>query len=208
MTTKVSVFFFVFTISLHAQERSAIFDSEVPVTWLGVDFSSVRFIGDRARLGSRSDVHKLMMAINDLVLHEPAKYNVAAAIGRSSVENAIEVTRDHNEELELDRVFTDDAGQHIRLSSADIQDIVSSYDFKGKPGLGLMFVAESFNKLNEEGTFFVTFVDLDARRVLFTERMTAKPAGIGLRNYWGRTIYNILTQIKLKQFEIWKKRSD
>ncbi len=66
-----------------AQDRNDVFDPQVPVTFLGLDFSNAKFIGDREKLGSESDIRHLLDSWNEVILNEPDKYDVAAAIGRA-----------------------------------------------------------------------------------------------------------------------------
>lgn len=208
MKHKIVLFIFLFITSFaSAQSRSDIFNPEVPVTWLGIDFTQAKFIGDRERLGSQSDVRHLMQALNELVISEADKYDIAKAIGRKKVENAIDVTVDHNAELEVNEMHSTEAKDRIRLKRSDIEEIVSTYDFKGKSGLGLMFNIETFSKTDEEGSIFVTFINMDSKEVLFTERLTSKPGGFGLRNFWGRSIYGVIEAMKKSQFDMWRKKS-
>jgi hypothetical protein len=57
-----------------------------------------------------------------------------------------------------------------------------------------------------EGAFFVTFINMNTKEVLFTERMTGEPGGFGLRNYWAGSVYNILKRIKSTEYRSWQKK--
>lgn len=189
-----------------AQTKSDVFKKEVEVTWLGLDFSHAKLIGDREKFGSESDVKHLMNAWNELILNEPDKYNVAKAIGRSQVSNAIDVTRERNGEVDAQGMFSDDQKDYLHIKPSDIDNIVSSFDFKGKTGLGLVFIVESFSKPNEEGSIYVTFVNMGSKETLFSEKLTAEPKGFGMRNYWAGCVYGVLTKMQKKEFENWRKK--
>lgn len=199
------------TVSLAAlsfangQTKSDVFRKEVAVTWLGLDFTSAKLIGDRERFGGESDVRHLMEAWNALILAEPEKFDVAKSIGRPKLENAIEVTDEQNSTLDVMSMFSDSEKDHLHIKPSDVEQIIADYDFKGKSGIGLMFVVESFNKIKEEGSIYVTFINMDSKEVLFTERMVAEPKGIGMRNFWAGAVYAIITKIQKKQFEMWRK---
>ena len=64
---------------------------------------------------------------------------------------------------------------------------------------------ESLNKKDERGSVYSTFVDMGAGKVLYTERLTEKPSGFGLRNYWGHTIYEALDDIASKKYKEWSR---
>ena len=137
---------------------------------------------------------------------EADKYNVAAAIQRRTVDNEIEVTNEHNAEQDVLAMISSDGKDHVHLNRSQVEEIISSYDFKGKSGIGLMFNVESFNKILEEGSFWITFVTMNSKEVLFTERLTAPPAGFGMRNFWAGSVNGILAKIKKKEFENWRKK--
>lgn len=192
--------------SSFAQNKSDVFDPNTEITWLGLDFSGAKFIGDRERLGSESDLHHLLDALNELMVKEADKFNVAAALKRKTVENATDVTTDHNAGLDVLSMISSEGKDHVHLNPGAIDEIISGYDFKGKSGIGMMLNVESFNKLIEEGSFWVTFVNMGTQEVLLTERLTAPPSGFGMRNFWAGSVNGVLTKIKKKEFENWKKK--
>lgn len=194
-------------VQLNAQTAQDIFKAGTPVTWLGLDFTEARFIGDRERLGSHSDVLHLMESINQLIVNEPTKYDIAAAIGKTKVEKAINVTSNHNSQLDVSELLSDQSKDYQRLKPSDIGRIISGYSFDGLDGIGLMFNVESFSKMDASASVWVTFVNLDTKEVLFTQRMLGKPGGFGLRNFWGRSIYEIIGDIRKKEFEMWRRRN-
>ncbi len=189
-----------------SQTKSDVFMKDIPVTWLGLDFTSTKLIGDRERLGSESDVRRLLDAWNDLILAEQDKFDVAKAIGRAKVENVIDVTKEHNAELDVMGMFSDNEGDYLHIKVSDVEEIIAGYDFKDLSGIGLMFNVESFNKINVEGSVWITFINLGTKEVLFTERLVAPPSGMGMRNYWAGCLYEIITKIRKKEFEMWRKK--
>lgn len=202
------LFLLVFFASLNAsaQNKSDVFNKEVEITWLGLDFSHAKLLGDREKYGSESDVKHLMNAWNELIINEPDKYNVAKAVGRSKVEKATDVTTDRNGEVDVQAMFTNDQKDYLHIQASDIDGIVSSFDFKGKTGIGLVFIVETFSKPNEEGSIYVTFVNMGSKETLFSERLTAVPKGFGMRNFWAGCVFGVLTKMQKKEFETWRKK--
>lgn len=189
-----------------AQTKSDVFNKDVPVTWLGLDFTSTKLIGDRERFGSESDVRHLLDAWNELILKEADKYDVARSISRPKVELAVEVTNENNTQLDVLSMFSNEEKDYLHMKTADVEMIISNYDFKGLSGIGLMFNVESFNKINQEGSIWVTFINMGTGEVIFTEREVAPPGGAGMRNYWAGCIRGILIKIQKKEFEMWRKK--
>lgn len=208
LTRKIVIIVFM-TLSggmLCAQDMQDIFDRKTPVTWLGLDFTGAKLIGDRERLGSISDVQHLVEAWNDIMLKEAEKYDVALAIDKIKVENAVEITKEHNANLDVSDMFSSEQKDHVRFRPDVIAAIIADYDFKGKDGIGVMFNVESFSKLNGEAALWVTFINMGTKDVFFSERMTGEPGGAGLRNYWANAVYNILKSMRKKEFEMWRKK--
>ncbi len=208
MKTKSS-FFILFLLSLitaHAQTRSDVFKKDVEVTWLGLDFTKAKFLGDRERLGSESDIHRLIDSWNSLILIESNKYDIAKAIDRAKVTNATEIVNANNAELDVLAMYSDAQRDYLRLKPTDIEEIVAGYDFGNVSGIALMFVVESFSKLNMEASIWVTFINTNTKEVLFTEHMMAAPKGFGMRNFWAGAIYGILEKMNKKEFEMWRKK--
>lgn len=193
-------------LSLKAQQMQDIFNRNTKITWLGLDFTSAKFIGDRERLGSTSDMQHMIEAWNDLLINEKTKFDVAPAIDKIKTEDAIEVTKEHNTALDVSEMFSNNIKDHFHLRPDDIIAIVSDYDFKGNTGIGLMFIVESFSKLNEEGAMWVTFIDMDKKDVFFSERVASKPSGFGIRNFWAGAVYGVMKKMQKKEFEMWRKK--
>ena len=68
-----------------------------------------------------------------------------------------------------------------------------------------MFVVEEIIKTQEQEGFWVTFVDLSTKQVLFTERMAGAGAGFGFRNHWARPLNAGISLMK-SRYGTWKKR--
>jgi hypothetical protein len=190
-------------IVLNAQSAKDIFNESTPILWLGLDFTGAKFVGDREKIGNQDDLHKLMTAWNNLVINEPDKFDVGKALHRLPLKQNVDIAIAHNEKLNLEGTVSTSEISHLNRN--DISRIASSYDFGDNTGIGVLFVVDSFNKLKEDGTVWITFINMGNKEVLFTERMVAKPVGFGLRNYWAGAIYKMLKQIKI-DYDTWKRK--
>lgn len=199
----------VITVPARAQDlMQRIFEPQAEITWLGLDLSRAKLIGDRERWGSTSDVQRFMEAWNDLIVKEKDKFNIARALDkeRDKVKYKIEVTKESNANLDVTEFFSDDKSDHVRLRPNDIVAVISEYDLKDGEGLGLMFIVESFNKLDQEAAVWVTFIDMGKKEVLFSERVVGQPGGMGMRNYWANSVFEVMERMKKKEFEMWRKK--
>jgi hypothetical protein len=188
-----------------AQNAKEVFDPKTSLIWLGLDFTGTKFIGDQEKLGSADDVHKLITAWNNLMINEPEKFDVGEALHRPALKQDINIAIAHNEQLNLAGSIEDSGLLH--MNREDIVKIASSYDFGSHKEVGALFIVESFSKIEVKAVLWVTFIDMGSKEVLFTNRVTGKPVGFGLRNYWAGAIYGILKQIKINHYDKWKKKN-
>ena len=70
--------------------------------------------------------------------------------------------------------------------------------------ISLVYVVKTFNKLPLKSIMHVIFFDMSTKNIIFLKTMEAKPAGIGLRNYWAKWIHISVTGFSEK-WTRWKK---
>ncbi len=180
-----------------AKDSKPLIPADVPLTWLGMDFTQTRFLGSATSYGDNSDISaetirdKYAPGWNQLFVDEMKKYDVAKYTDRSSVEYALEVTGKANKSINNDFFSTNEA-DYERLNESDIKQLVGKYDFQGRKGVGLMFFVEGIDKKKEEAAAWIAVVDMDKKQLIGTRRETAKAGGFGFRNYWAKSFLGIL----------------
>ena len=195
---------FIGTQPASAQTLKEFFNSsEVPLTYLGVDFTQAKVFNDSA--ANAMDIRdRQVAAINQVIINEPKKYDFQKAFSKSTVTNDISFVNAKNAKIDAEKIIEANSADEMRFKKATIESIVKGYNFKGKKGIGLMFIMESMNKASAQGAMYVTLIDLASGKVLLTERMTAKAAGFGFRNYWAKTIAEVLKDIQKSEYKEWK----
>lgn len=181
-----------------------IFNYNIPITWLGLDFSYMQFVGQASQMQGANqftseDIRsKYIPAWNDLFINEKDKYNVAEAVNRREVEYATEVTASANKRITRNFFTTTSE----LLSENVIAKTMSGYDFKNMDGIGLVFFIESMDKEKEEVTMWVTFVDMGTKKVLMTKQMKGiARGGMGFRNHWAWAFYRVVDDMN----HYWRK---
>ena len=209
---RVAAFFSIVAIvvvsvaqSTFAQTAKELFSStETPVTYLGIDFSQARLINDAG--ASATDLkEKHFPGINQVVINEPKKYDLAKAF-KKPITNDISVTEKVNAKIDADKIKSSNSSDESRLKESDIQKLVNDYDLSGKKGVGLVFIMEGLNKPGAKGSMYVTFIDMGTRKVIFTERMTGKAGGFGYKNYWAKSVFEVLEDIEKKKYKEWRNK--
>src|SRR4030042_1387996 len=157
------------------------------VIWLGVDFTAAKFTlvtEDPAVI-----VNQYLKAINVLIISEREKFNIRSFFKVDEVSNNIELVIEFNQQIDPSAlVIYDD----YKLDMDQVKDVIKKYDVEDKSGAGLIFVAENLNKVSQTGSYDVCFFDLSTKEIIDSKRMTGAVRGIGFRNYWAGTIYNVM----------------
>lgn len=187
------------------KQLSKVFDGKTKITFLGLDFTQAKFIGE----DGFKDPYKLktyyLSNWNALLEEEYAKYNLPlnSLKARNYETNTADlmVLNDEIEDIE-DAIIN---GSHY-IDEKDIQKSLRKYKLSDNKGIGVSFVVESFNSSIEKAIIWVTFINMSNGSLLYTERMEGKAEGFGLRNYWAGSIYDIIEQIRLSRYKVWKRK--
>ena len=198
-------FFAGATPFLSAQNASSLFNnSKVPVTWMGVDFTQVKVLGETGTV-SAVEMIDLFGKINDLIINESEKYNIREALRRTEVPYDLDAVTKANAGIDPDELISNKSGDKGRVSEETIAKAVKKYTSKAE-GAGLVFFMETLDKPIEKAVMWVTFFDLGSGNVLLTEKLEGKAQGFGFRNHWARPVYNVLKDIEKKRYDAWKSK--
>ncbi len=185
-----------------------VFNPSKPITWLGVDFSEVRFIGPASGWGEVSTKSSTEMrdnyfpAWNNLIINEFEKFKIEDAVSRLELDKNIDAVSKANEKTNKKELFSESISDYQLLDEESVKSMLKKYDFKGKEGLGFLLVAEGMSKGKEEASYWATFVDMKTKRVVYTKRVTGKASGFGFRNYWAGSMKSVFKTMK-KEFKHW-----
>lgn len=192
-------------VNSHAQSLKDFFTNNTPLTYLGVDFTQARVIGEAVT--DANDIRdRFYSSMNNVIIAEPKKYDLAGAF-HTEVTSDLDLVKKRNAAINTDHIKSSNSADFSRLKTADIDKLVKGFDFAGKKGVGLLFVMDGMSKPEEAANVYVTLVDMGSKKVLLTEKMEGKAGGFGFRNYWVHTIYEVLKDIKKGKYNEWKKKA-
>jgi len=181
--------------------------SEASLTYVGIDFSKARLINY-----PNPDVmdirNRLYNSINDVVVNEPKKYDIAGAFHKTTITSDLSAVRAKNEKVNAEEIASTNTADFSRLTEADIASVVKSLSFNTKKGIGLLFVMEGMLKEEKKGqaSMWAVLIDLSTKKILISERFESKATGFGFRNYWASTVKETLDEIADKKYKEWKKK--
>lgn len=191
-----------------SQTTSDIFKSSVEITWLGVDYSETQFVGPVSGWGTETTKSPSEMrdtyydAWNNLIEKEPNNFKIAEAVGRASISYNTKAVNSVNSKSSVKNLFVENLADVDEISEKEVSGMVKKYNITKGSGIGMVFICEQMNKSLEQAVYWVTFIDMDNQKVLFTKKVNAKAGGFGFRNYWAGSIKSLLKTMK-KEFKSW-----
>ena len=194
------------TQPLFAQTLKEVFNSsETPLFYLGVDFTLARLIDAPEVASDIRDRH--YPAINDLIVNESKKYDLAGAFHKSNIDHDLGLVAKRNAKINTEEIKSTNSADYNRLKEEDITKLVKGFDFEGKKGVGLLLVVDGMSKGKKGEGIWVTLIDMTAKKVLMTERMEGKTGmAFGFRNYWATPIRAVIDDIEKKKYKEWKSK--
>jgi hypothetical protein len=120
---------------------------------------------------------------------EPTKFDLKKWFNKTEVTYDLDQVNERNAKIDPGSlVISDD----YKTTLDDVKKVIAKYNTKGKPGLGLIFVAENLHKVKQTGSFYVCFFDQATKEIVDAQRYEVKAVGIGFRNYWAGSVFNIM----------------
>lgn len=189
-----------FIVTANAQDTKKVFGSPT-IVWYGIDFTKLHIVGMDDESPNKvitEYFREWNMITVDMDLAKVFQKNTAA--------------KDPNgiQKLNLTRAPETLKGK----DDADISDDVVATSIKEMPvgqkkeGLGVVFIAQSFNKTSNAALVHVVFFDIASRAVLWHKKMTGKPSGGATVKAWTAALKDIFEQIQKKEFSAWKKEAN
>jgi hypothetical protein len=201
-----TAFLVIASLSLKAQSVKDIFDPSKPIFYYGLDFTKVKIIND-AEANANDIVDRQFDGLNDLMVNEAKKYDIAGAVKRADLPNDLGFVSKRNRAVKPDDIKSTNSADYDRLKEADIQTLVSGFDFGDHKGIGLLIVVESLSKSKKAAAMWWTFVDISTKKVLLTQRLEGKTGmAFSWRNYWAVPIKDVIDDVKKKKFNEWKSK--
>lgn len=194
-----------FVVNSQAQTLKEFFNNGTPITYLGVDFTQARVIGEAVT--DANDIRdRFFSSINNVIVGEPKKYDLAATF-RAQVTTDVDAVKKRNAAINTETIKSGNTADFNRLKPADIDKLVKGFDFGGKKGIGLLFVMDGMSKAEAAANVYVTLIDMSSKKVLLTDKVKGKAGGFGFRNYWVRPIYEVLKDINDHKYREWKQKA-
>jgi hypothetical protein len=207
--TILSLIIFCFITPVFGQNAKSFFSENDPnkIYYLGIDYSHAKFIGDFnqfAEAGAQGMIlikNKYFDGWNKVVTSEPQKYNLNEMLRKDMIYNDLTAISEINQSTDIDQMEAENA---IEYTKENIQTFVNKYKLTNS-GYGIVFIAESLDKNRKIGTFHIAIINMETNKILIHDVFLGQAGGFGLRNYWARPVFEIIDQIRRRDYKKWKK---
>jgi hypothetical protein len=201
--------FFASSVCFSQKAADLFLSNDVKVSWLGVDFSHAKFIGDFSQAFGIGKVSPSKMkndyfpAWNRLILDEREKYDIGVMVKKSNIFYDIDMIMSLNSKTPTEDI---ESYNNPNYPSEDVAKFVERYNVEAKKGIGLVFLVESINKAEKEATMWFLAITMPQKEILVQERLVGNPSGMGVKNYWAGSFRNVIQQIRESKFDSWKSK--
>ncbi len=179
--------------------RYDFFDRKIPLTYLGIDYSYVKLIGNEFE-----SPKTLFKEINTLLMNEQSKYDMKGATRRHSLPYQYAIVDKRNEAID-EKKATENQTELIRYN--DLQKIVDEYDLQSEgitDGLALVLIANNLNKVRINAAYYYVVFDVASKKIVLSDLLTGRAGGSGQRNYWARSVYETINMVRDTKYRQWK----
>ena len=109
-----------------------------------------------------------------------------------------------NKTAKASNILVSNLGLRDMLSEDMLRKYVAQYSFPTTLRFALIFVVESFDSMAKTASIWVIILQTADSEVVLCEKFMKTPSGFGARNYWARTFYNLLFDIKNHDYLRWE----
>ncbi len=193
--------------SAAAQTLKDFFNSDATTAlYLGIDFTKTKLIDDLTTDETDIRDHQFA-AINEAAATDSKKTSLAGSFHKTTLDHDLGLVTKRNMKIDPAQIKSTSTADFHRLKEEDISALVKGFDYGDKKGLGILFVMEAMSKTAKSAAIWVTFIDMSAKKMLYTERMEEKTGmGFGFKNYWAIPVKRLLDDIDGDKMKEWKKK--
>lgn len=191
-----------FSVSAQAT-MSDVFNKNTDLVFLGLDLTQAKFVGSIGFSDPDAIKNNHIVSWNKLIVAEPKKFSLQEAFkypGDKYFTNVDDMV-EFNKSVDVAGNTTEESKGFDRVT---VEKSVAKYKLTPKNGVGIVYVIETLQHHTKVVTAWVTFIDLQSKKVLYTELFEGKAAGFGFRNFYAGGVANINKAVAAKYKE-WNK---
>lgn len=203
------VFASIFTLTAFAQKTftSADVFTEKKMVWYGLDFTRCKFIGQPSIHGNFYKtpdyvVKHFFKDWNMIPLKEGQKYDIGKSFDKEYIYFDIDSVLARGARYKSDSLIA--FSNAYTLNTTTFPDIIKSFNGIATEGIGVIYLVESYNSIEEIATYYCIVFDVATKKILLQEKITGRPQGGSVKTYWAGAFHEALEKNE-KVYRKWKK---
>ena len=173
------------------------------ILWVGINFSKAKFTRKDFNFTQEIMQH-YFLEWNKLILNDQKKYDIRMSFRKPVMHYDLSTVTKLNKMVKINDVLSKYIGIKDVLTDEQMCQYLSELTLPTSMKYALMFVVESFDASVKTAAIWVVLVATETQEVVLCEKFLKQPAGIGTRNYWARTFYNVFYDIQTNAFIRWE----
>ena len=162
------------------------------LTNYGIDFTIAKVYGGK---DTGHQYWSTYADINELFIMKPKMYSIDNRLGIPVDVTSLEAVNQVNKKINPDKILTDNP--NYMPTEAQIQEAVKNLPILSQEEkIGIVMIALFLNKEEDRGIYQFVVFNTKTREIIEQWTNSGKALGIGLKNYWGMSIYNAIKKTK------------
>ncbi len=183
----------LFTEFLHNRE----------ILWTGINFAKAKFTKEGFNFTQEVMQH-YFHDWNMLILNDQKKYDIRMSFRKPVMQYDLATVTKINKGVRLSSLLTNRIDLKDLLTEDKIREYIARISAPADQAFALTLLVESFDSVAKVASIWVVVYQTSSGEVALCEQFLKTPSGFGTRNYWGRTFYNLLFDIKSYAFLRWE----
>ena len=203
------IFACITNLNLSAQKKYTIADvfTEKKMVWYGLDFTRCKFIGQASIHGKFNKtpdyvVKHYFKDWNMIPLKEGQKYDIGKSFEKDYIYFDIDSVLARGQRYNSDSLIA--FSNVYRLNTIAFPEIIKSFNGIATEGIGVIYLVESYNSIEEIATYYCIVFDVTSKNILLQEKITGRPQGGSVKTYWAGAFHEALEKNE-KIYRKWKK---
>ena len=162
------------------------------LTNFGIDFTIAKVYGGKE---TGHQYWATYADINELFIMKPKMYSIDNRLGIPVDATSLEAVNQANKKINPDKILTDNP--KYMPTEEQIQEAVKNLPILSQEEkIGIVMIALFLNKEEDRGTYQFVIFNTKTREIIEQWTNSGKGLGIGLKNYWGVSVYNAIKKTK------------
>lgn len=162
------------------------------LTNYGIDFTIAKVYGGKE---TGHQYWSTYADINELFIMKPKMYSIDNRLGIPVDATSLEAVNQANKKINPDKILTDIP--KYMPTEEQIQEAVKNLPILSQEEkIGIVMIALFLNKEEDRGTYQFVIFNTKTREIIEQWTNSGKGLGIGLKNYWGVSVYNAIKKTK------------